>query len=196
MLVTISMEIDEELSLVPISSSFDSPELPFPESRLGCKPTEHNGHLHGHQHSKQTKNDDKECKNPSKSLPGEQKANGPYEDGVRGEIVGQQAVVIPNSRRPELNEIPIGSLRIYFIHACRRSIPSSLSVVDIPLFVVAQRSSNRLEPQTLNCVSRKSSRKLLPFPGCAEANPRVSFCQELVYGAGTGRGGRLARLMR
>src|SRR5215472_17129841 len=62
MLVAIPMEIDEELSLVPLSSSFDSPELPFPECRLGRKTTKHNGHLHGHQHSKQAKNDDKECK--------------------------------------------------------------------------------------------------------------------------------------
>src|SRR5262245_13836116 len=117
MLVAISMEIDEEPSLVPLCSTFDSPELPFPQCRLGCKTTEHNGHLHGHQHSKQTKNDDKECKNPCESLPGEQKANGPYEDGVRGEIVRQQAVVIPNPRRPELNKIPICGLPIYLIHA-------------------------------------------------------------------------------
>jgi len=80
MLVAISMEIDEEPSLVPLCSTFDSSELPFPECRLGCKPTKHNGHLHGHQHSKQTKYDDKECKNPCESLPGEQKANGPDKD--------------------------------------------------------------------------------------------------------------------
>ena len=196
MLVPIPMELDEELSLVPLSCSFDSPELPFPECRLGRKTTKHNGHLHGHQHSKQTKNDDKECKNPSNSLPGEQKPNGPYEDGVRGEIVRQQAVVIPNSRRPELNKISVGGVRIYFIHACRRSIPSSLFDVDLPLFVASQRSSHRLEPQILNRISRNGSRVLLPFPGCAEANPGVSFCQELVYGAGTGRGGELAGLLR
>src|SRR5262249_20291035 len=135
MLVAISMEIDEELSLGPLLSTFDSLELPFPQCRLGRKTTKHNGHLHGHQHSKQTKNDDKECKNPCESLPGEQKPNGPYKDGVRGEIVRQQTVVIPNPRRPELNEIPIRGLRIYLIHACSRSIPSSLSVVDIPLLV-------------------------------------------------------------
>ena len=171
MLVAIPMEIDEELSLVPLFSSFDSPELPFPECRLGRKTTKHNGHLHGHQHSKQTKNDDKECKNPSNSLPGEQKPNGPYEDGVRGEIVRQQAVVIPNSRRPELNKIPIGGLRIYLIHARRRSIPSSLSVVDIPLFVASQRSSLRLEPQILNRISRNGSRELLPFQGAQRLIP-------------------------
>jgi len=68
MLVAIPMAIDEELSLVPHSSSFDSLELPFPDCRLGRKTTKYNGHLHGHQHSKQTKNDDKECKKPKSEL--------------------------------------------------------------------------------------------------------------------------------
>lgn len=71
-----------------------------------------------------------------------------------------------------------------------------MPVVVIPLFVASQRSSNRLEPQILDCVARNGSSDRLPFPGCAEANPGVSFCQELVYGAGTGRGGPRAGLMR
>lgn len=84
--VAIPMEIDKQLGLVPLSRSFNTTELPFPQRRLSREATQHDGHLQCHEHAEEAQDHDEYRKDQRDRLPGEEKADRSDEDGVRRQI--------------------------------------------------------------------------------------------------------------
>ena len=116
-LIAIPMQVDKEFRLCPVSLTFHSTELPFPQRRLCRKAAKHNGHLHGHEHAEQAQDDDKQHEDHCDGLPGKEKADRCHKDRVRRQIIRKQAVVVPDARCPEFEKILVRSLQVSLVHA-------------------------------------------------------------------------------
>jgi hypothetical protein len=76
---------------------FTTSQVPFPQGYLGGKSSEHNRHLQDHEYTKCAQNQAHERKEKRGGLAGEDKPNRSGKDGVRRQVIGQEAMVIADA---------------------------------------------------------------------------------------------------
>jgi len=104
-LVPVSVKIEKEFRLVPAGIAFDTSETPFPQGGLGRETAKHDGHLQCHEHAEEAQDNDQQCEYQCQGLPGEKKPDGCDKNRIGREIVRQEAVVIPDARCPQIEEM-------------------------------------------------------------------------------------------
>lgn len=91
------LKSDKELRFGPTRVELDASKLPFPEGYLGRKPPKYNRHLQDHENTEYAQNQTQEGKEKRGGLAGEDKPNRGNKDGIRRQIIRQEAVVITDS---------------------------------------------------------------------------------------------------
>lgn len=116
------VESRDEFGSGPVRGLFDPSQLPLPQGILPGEPAEHNRHLEAEEHPKNTEHNDQRREEQRRRLSGNEQADDCDENRVGHEIIGEHRVVVPDSGRPECDEMIIGHLAAPFSLLRHRAI--------------------------------------------------------------------------